>query len=174
MRRRPTASTRARSRSKEYRSQVDENRAKFRKAGLELLALITIAWLVNIFIERDPTGVNVILFSIKWFVYTYSMAAIVFVLASFLMVLVIGSIVQKLLARKLNFWQLYRYAFISAAIWTMLGNYGLWYGKFQQDYNTSSTLPTLMSQTLFNPPSCEFAVLFPREPNAVCTKRDDL
>ena len=71
------------------------------------------------------------------------MAAIVFVLAPFLMVLAIGSIVQKILARKMNFWQLYRYAFTSAAIWTMLGNYGLWYGKSQQACSTSFTLPAV-------------------------------
>jgi hypothetical protein len=143
---------------------VDENRTRFRKAGLELLALISIAWFVNVLIEPDPPGVNVVHFSLKWFVYTYLMTAIVFVLTPFLIVLVVGSTVQKIVTHHINFWQSYRYAFIGAAIWAMLGNYGLWYGKSQQAHSTSSALPSVASQASFSPPGCEFAVVFPRKP----------
>jgi hypothetical protein len=114
---------------------VSENRVSLRKASLEVLALVTVAWIINIFIEPDPPGVNVTPFGLKWFVYTYLMAAIVSVFAPFLVALLVGLVIFSIVLRKANYGQVYRSALILAAIWTVLGNYGLWYGKCREAHS---------------------------------------
>jgi hypothetical protein len=114
---------------------VSENGASFRKASLQLFALTSVAWISNILIQPEPPGVNVIPFGPKWLVYTYLMAAIVFVFTPFLIVLFVGLVVFRFGLRKANCRQAYRAAFIVAAIWAMLGNYGLWYGKCREDHS---------------------------------------
>lgn len=99
------------------------------RAAVELIAVITIAWLVYVYIEPDPEGVNVARFGIKWFVYTYLMAAIVFVLTPFCFVFAVGVAINWLAFRKPKIWAAYRVAFIVAAAWAALGTYGFWYAS---------------------------------------------
>jgi hypothetical protein len=99
------------------------------RAAVELIALITVAWLVSVFIEPDPAGVNVARFGIKWFIYTYLMAAVVYVLVPFCFVFSVGAAINWLAFRNPKYQTAYRVAFIVAAAWTALGNYGVWYAS---------------------------------------------
>jgi hypothetical protein len=95
---------------------VSENRANLRKANLQLFTLLTVAWLIHIAIESDPPGVYVVRFSLKWFVYTYTLIAIVSVLAPHLAVLPVGLVVSKLRFGQTNYCQVYRWPFMGAVI----------------------------------------------------------
>ena len=100
-----------------------------RRAVLELIALITIAWFVSVLIEPDPPGLNIVRFGLKWFVYTYLMAATVYVLIPFCFLFSVGAAISRLASRNPTYWAAYRFAFIVATAWTALGNYGIWYAS---------------------------------------------
>lgn len=82
----------------------------FYRAIVELIVLASIAWIISILIEPDPQGVNVVRFGLKWFVYTYSMAAIVSVLMPFVPAFAIGALVSRIALHKTDYWQIYRIA----------------------------------------------------------------
>lgn len=100
------------------------------QAALELFVLATVAWVVSIHIQDDPShSLNVPYFGLKWIFYTYLMATSVHVITPISVVVAIAMLVALLRRRRPeNPWAIYRSATWVAAVWMVLSLYGLWYG----------------------------------------------
>ena len=106
---------------------------------LQLGALTTVAWAVSVLIEPDPPGVNIFRFSLKWFVYTYAMAATVFVLIPFVTIFSVAALIYRFSFKpaERKYRTAYWLAFGAAVIWAVFLNYGNYYALCRTHHSAS-------------------------------------
>lgn len=109
---------------------------------LHLLALATVAWLFSVIAQPDSAGVNVIRFGLKWFVYTYVLAASVYVLIPFTVLFAIAAPIGWLVARRQGLRNAYKIAFFPTVLWTVVGSFGNWYGHYRNQSAAQATAPS--------------------------------
>ena len=107
------------------------------RIAIEIFLLATFAWAVSIIAQDDPShGLNVPYFGAKWIAYTFTNAAIHFVLIPAGLVAIPVALFCLLRWRRpSSYWTIYRVGLVLAVIWTVAGNYGLWYGSCRQQHS---------------------------------------
>lgn len=112
---------------------VDLNKPGLYRASIELLTLFACSWLAAVLIDPTTPGINVNPFGLKWFVVTFLERGLIFVGGPFFLIFFALWVLTRAILRKVDYWKSYRTALYAAAIWTVLGNYGLLYGKCRSD-----------------------------------------
>jgi hypothetical protein len=107
------------------------------RVAFEIFALATFAWVASLIAQDDPShGANVSHFGAKWIAYTYTMATMLSVLLPAFVVSAAVTVFCVLRWRRpSSVWTVYRVGLVLAVIWTIVSNYGLWYGSCRQQHS---------------------------------------
>lgn len=107
------------------------------RIAFEIFALVIFAWIASLIAQNDPShGINVPYFGAKWIAYTVTGAIIQSVLIPSLAVSAVVTLFCVLRWRRpSSFLTIYRVGLVLAVIWTIAGNYGLWYGNCRQQHS---------------------------------------